>query len=160
MSRAKRDFLADRGTKELRIGVLEHKTHALMEPLSRRGILEICRIDRMPVKQVCPCVREFKAVDKAHDRRLAAAVRTEQGNELPTVHLQRNAVDHRMARIGKRHVAKLDERRGLNAGSTARTHRVIRIVCQNVALPYSHRRFDRPRYSAAHNTASSTTTAA
>ena len=28
-------------------------------------------------------------------------------------------------------------RRGLGASSTARAHRVIRIVCQNVALPYS-----------------------
>ena len=65
-----------------------------------------------------------------------------------------------MARIGKHHVAKLDERRDLGAGSTARTHRVIRIVCQNVALPYSHRRFDRPRYSTAHNTASNATAAA
>ena len=138
---------------------MEHKTHALMEPLGRRGILEICHIDRMPVEQVRTRVRELKAVNKAHDRRLAAAVGTEQGNELSTVHLQRNAVDHRMTRIGKHHVAKLDERRGLGTGSTARTHRAIRIVCQNVALPYSHRRLDRPRYSTAHNTASSTTTA-
>ena len=65
-----------------------------------------------------------------------------------------------MARIGKHHVAKLDERRDLGAGSTARAHRAICIVCQNVALPYSHRRFDRPRYSTAHNTASRATTAA
>ena len=65
-----------------------------------------------------------------------------------------------MTRLGKHHVAKLDERRDLGAGSTARTHRVIRIVCQNVALPYSHQRFDRPRYSTAHNTASNATTAA
>ena len=59
-----------------------------MEPLGRRGILEICRIDRMPVKQIRTRVHKFKAVDKAHDRRLAAAVGTEQSNELPTVHLQ------------------------------------------------------------------------
>ena len=88
MSRAKRDLLADCGAKELRIGVLEHKAHALMEPLGRREILEICRIDRMPVEQVRTRVRKLKAVDKAHDRRLAAAVGTEQGNELPTVHPQ------------------------------------------------------------------------
>ena len=88
LSRAKRDFLADRGTKELRIGVLEHKAHALMEPLGRRGILEICGIDRIPVEQVRTRVRKLKAVDKTHDRRLAAAVRTKQSNELPTVHLQ------------------------------------------------------------------------
>ena len=65
-----------------------------------------------------------------------------------------------MARIGKHHVAKLDERRGLGASSTARTHRVIRIVCQNLALPYSHRRFDRPLYNTAYNTASNATPAA
>ena len=65
-----------------------------------------------------------------------------------------------MTRIGKHHVAKLDERRDLGAGNTAHTYRVIRIVCQNVALPYSHRRFDRPRYNIAHNTASNVTTAA
>ena len=59
-----------------------------MEPLGRRGILEIRRIDHVPVKQVCPCVREFKAVDKAHDRGLAAAVGTEQGNEFTTIDLQ------------------------------------------------------------------------
>jgi len=47
-----------------------------MEPLGSRGILEICRIDRMPVKQIRARVRELKAVDKAHDRRLAAAVGT------------------------------------------------------------------------------------
>ena len=76
LSRAKRDFLADRGAKELRIGILEHKAHALMEPLGNRGILKICRIDRMPVKQIRARVRELKAVDKAHDRRLAAAVGT------------------------------------------------------------------------------------
>ena len=42
----------------------------------------------MPVEQVRTRVRELKAVNKAHDRRLAAAVGTEQSNELPTVHLQ------------------------------------------------------------------------
>ena len=36
---AKRDLLADRGAKELRIGILEHKAHALMKTLSGRGIL-------------------------------------------------------------------------------------------------------------------------
>ena len=67
---------------------MEHKAHALMEPLGRRGILEICGIDRIPVEQVRTRVRKLKAVDKTHDRRLAAAVRTKQSNELPTVHLQ------------------------------------------------------------------------
>ena len=114
----------------------------------------------MPVKQVCPCVREFKAVNKAHNRRLTAAVGTEQGNEFATIDLQRHAIDNRMSRIGEHYVAQLDERRGLGASSTARAHCVIRIVCQNVALPYSHRRFDRPRYNTVHNTASNTTTAA
>ena len=131
-----------------------------MEPLGSRGILEICRIDRMPVKQIRAHVRELKAVDKAHDRRLATTVGTEQGNEFTTIDLQRNAIDHRMTRIGEHYVAKLDERRGLGAGNTARAHRTICIVCQNVALPYPHRRLDRPRYSTAHNTASRTTTAA
>ena len=111
----------------------------------------------MPVKQVCPCVRELKAVDKAHDRRLAAAVGTEQGNEFTTIDLQRHAIDNRMPRIGEHHVAQLDERRGLGAGSTVRARRTIHIDRQNVALPYSHRRLDRPRYSTAHNTASSAT---
>ena len=114
----------------------------------------------MPVKQVCPCVREFKAVNKAHNRRLTAAVGTEQGNEFTTIDLQRHTIDNRMPRIGEHHVAQLDERRDLGASSTARAHCVIRIVCQNVALPYSHRRLGRPRYSTAHNMASSTTTAA
>ena len=76
LSRAKRDLLAHRSAKELRIGVLEHKAHALMEPLGRRGILEICRIDRMPVEQVRTRVRKLKAVNKTHDRCLAAAVGT------------------------------------------------------------------------------------
>ena len=58
-----------------------------MEPLGHRGILEIRRIDRMPIEQVRTRIREFKAVDKAHDRRLAATVGTEQGNEFSTVHL-------------------------------------------------------------------------
>ena len=114
----------------------------------------------MSIKQVRTRIRKLKAVDKPHDRRLAAAVGSKQRNQLTAINLQRHAIDHRMARIGKHHVAKLDERRGLGAGSTARTHRTICIVCQNVALPYSHRRLDRPRYSTAHNTASSTTTAA
>ena len=89
----------------------------------------------MPVKQVFPCVRKLKAVNKAHNRRLTAAVGTEQGNEFATIDLQRHAIDNRMPRIGKHHVAKLDERRGLGASSTARAHRAICIVCQNVALP-------------------------
>lgn len=70
-----------------------------MEPLGRRGILEICRIDRMPVEQVRTRVREFKTVNKAHDRRLAAAIRTKQGNELATIDLQRHTIDNRMPRI-------------------------------------------------------------
>ena len=114
----------------------------------------------MPVKQVCPCVREFKAVNKAHNRRLTAAVGTEQGNEFATIDLQRHAIDNRMSRIGEHYVAQLDERRDLGAARTVRARRTIHIVCQNVALPYSYRRFDRPRYSTAHNTASRTTTAA
>ena len=156
----KSNFLAHRGAEQLGIGVLEYEAHALVELLSSSRILQIRRIDHASVKQVCAGIRELKAVDKAHDRRLATTVRTKQSNEFTTIHLQRNAVDHRMTRIGKHHVAKLDERRGLGAGSTAHAHRAIRIVCQNVALPYPHRRLDRPRYSTAHNTASRTTTAA
>ena len=114
----------------------------------------------MPVKQVCPCVREFKAVDKAHDRRLAAAVRAEQGNEFTTIDPQRHAIDNRMSRIGEHHVAQLNKRRALGAARTVRARRTIHIDRQNVALPYSHQRFDRPCYSTAHNTASNATTAA
>lgn len=65
-----------------------------------------------------------------------------------------------MARIGEHHVAQLDERRDLGAARTVRARRIIHIDRQNVALPYSHRRFDRPRYNTAHNTASNATTAA
>ena len=131
-----------------------------MEPLGRRGILEICRIDHTPVKQVCPCVREFKAVNKTHNRRLTAAVGTEQGNEFTTIDLQRHAIDNRMPRIGEHHVAQLNKRRALGAARTVRARRTIHIDRQNVAPPYSHRRLDRPRYSTAHNTASRTTTTA
>ena len=53
----KRDLLAHRSAKELRIGILEHKAHALMKTLSGCGILEICRIDHVPVKQVRTRVR-------------------------------------------------------------------------------------------------------
>jgi len=91
----------------------------------------------MPVEQVCPCVRELKAVDKAHDRRLAAAVGTEQGNEFTTIDLQRHTIDNRMPRIGEHHVAQLDERHGLGARAV-RARRTIHIDRQNVALPYLH----------------------
>ncbi len=70
-----------------------------MKTLSGCGILEICRIDHAPIEQVRTRVRELKAVNKAHDRRLATTVRTKQGNEFTTIDLQRNAVDHRMPRI-------------------------------------------------------------
>ena len=159
MSRAKRDFLADRGTKELRIGILEHKAHALMEPLGNRGILEICRIDRMPVKQIRARVHKFKAVDKAHDRRLAAAIGTKQGNELAAINLQRNAIDHRMSCIGKHHVAQLNKRRSTGTVRVPNTHRAIYLDCQNVAFPYPHRP-QLPCYSAAHSADSSSTTPA
>ena len=89
----------------------------------------------MPVKQVCPRVREFKAVNKTHNRRLTAAVGTEQGNEFTTIDLQRHAIDNRMARIGEHHVAQLDERRDLGAARTVCARHAIRIVSQNVALP-------------------------
>ena len=58
-----------------------------MKTLRGHGILQKRRVDHVPVKQVCPCVREFKAVDKAHNRRLTAAVWTEQGNEFTTIDL-------------------------------------------------------------------------
>ena len=74
---AKSNFLAHRSAEQLGVGILEHKAHALMKTLSGCGILEICRIDHVPAKQVYPCVREFKAVNKAHNRRLTAAVGTE-----------------------------------------------------------------------------------
>ena len=95
----KSNFLAHRGTEQLGVGILEHKAHALMKTLSGCGILEICRIDHAPIEQVRTRVRELKAVNKAHDRRLATTVRTKQGNEFTTIDLQRNAVDHRMPRI-------------------------------------------------------------
>ena len=35
----KSNFLAHRSAEQLGVGILEHKAHALMEPLGRRGIL-------------------------------------------------------------------------------------------------------------------------
>ena len=53
----KSNFLAHRSAEQLGVGILKHKTYALMKTLSGRGILEICRIDHVPVKQVRTRVR-------------------------------------------------------------------------------------------------------
>ena len=105
LSGTKGDFLAHRGAEQLGIGVLEHKANALMKALCGHGILQKRRVDHVSVKQVRAGVRELKAIDKAHDRRLAAAVGAEQGNQLAAIDLQRYAVDNRMPRIGEHHVA-------------------------------------------------------
>ena len=135
---AKSNFLAHRSAEQLGVGILEHKAHALVEALSGNGILQKRRIDHVPVKQVRARVRKLKAIDKAHDCRLAAAIGTEQRNKLTAIDLQRHAVDNRVPRIGEHYVAQLDEWGYLGASCTARTRHAIRIISQNVALPYLH----------------------